>query len=526
MGSTHSTVEVDKIIYGKIQDFYLQKDFFDMIIVCGDINISAHRLVLCCFSEYFCRRFRENQTHFDKLDLSKFEVDPSILPLIIEFMYKNSITLDSKNIEKILRASVFLKIPLLVDVCNDFIVKNMNCDNSLSWYQISRELKLTVINDHSSKHIYDNFMEISKKREMMLLSEKDLKDLLFISNLKTNLEELAFKVMADWINHDKPNRKHLVIELILMVRYQHLSAKFISENMDIFGCVESYKIFSKWLAWHLSPKNRSDDQHKLAFIELPHFNEVEIKIYQPNCWVKAKKLDNCSDVDIISSAVMDNKLIIVDKDYVRLLDLYTFKWSILKQLTYTDDFHPLCAWKGELFFISKDLHGKILFQSYDFSTLEMKTLEQPEFCLWHPGSHGFAMYKGSVYALNTLIKHLQIYDTMLQKWTLKKIPLSLSSCKDFAAVGEFLYAFVSKKIHRYDVEKDCWAELFTMPQNVGECMKTAIVNDKIYIISMVRFKDCAVHVYDPTTNSLASLEKPTNSFNKNNLLCPLPSMLF
>lgn len=134
-----------KTLNNQLRISYQQKKFCDFILNIGKgknrVVIQAHSVVLCAFSKYFSKTLNDGskilKTEFFNIK-NVWTLEP-----IIDFMYYGSIKLTVENVAEILRSVCFLRIPILIYDCIQFIEKNINVSYVVSWRNAIKELRLS-----------------------------------------------------------------------------------------------------------------------------------------------------------------------------------------------------------------------------------------------------------------------------------------------------------------------------------------------------------------------------------------------
>ncbi|XP_055851071.1 kelch-like protein 1 [Episyrphus balteatus] len=532
------------IISEKILKFYQDNELFDTLLIIGTncLNIHAHKIVLCSLSEYFLELFRTTQqktvntTNSNENIIKLSEIESWTMELIIDFMYKGSIELSIKTVKALLRTASILKINTLIYGCCELIEKNINSNNSLNWLQLANELGLPALTNKSLECIYANFKKILKKKELLKLSESELKDLLFINNPHENLGEQVFMSLVAWINYDKPNREHLVIELLSMVHFQALTPKFILKNRSsVCRSVESYELICSWLQWHLLPETRSNElsnsasssssskpkkkpkkkqkkkPHKLGVICMRD-SEIIIKTFNPdlNSWSTKVDTQSPTDKKYSSTIVIDNKLILVGgsnfnnyrTNSVECLDLDTSEWIYFPPMNKARRYCQLEDLNGHLCAIGGDLSNLRSLEIYNFASQKWLDLE-PLSPL--SSTSGIASHNRILYILDLENGFLQTYQVSTNQWTSKESLLNLQYYNrwgylftnfGFAATEQYLYIiggfFVSHDgydeehvydVYRYDLLNNSWMEMAALTK-YSACIESIVYKNKIIICDM------------------------------------------
>ncbi|XP_055918191.1 kelch-like protein 1 [Eupeodes corollae] len=494
-------------IYQKLQNLYNQKNLFDIVLIAGvgngsnsndsAIKISAHKVVLCALSEYFCEIFNSTQTN----ELHLKDIEPSILKTILDYMYSGSIQLNLENIETILRAAVFLKIENLIKGCCDFVEKNMNSNNCLHWRRSAKNLSLSELQVKSLNIIYKTLNEVIKNSEFMDLDKDELKDVLFNDNPRGHLEEQVFLGLLTWIEYRMVERENLLLELLSLVRYQFLTPKFIIQNIKSVGkTVEHCELVHGWLQYHLWPESRTSEQQNfqlvskpmpnkdenngIAAIHINYSNEAEIYSLNNTVMKRSRPISTKSHWFYSSKIVIDRKLFTVGgttksgevTNGFECLDLQTFEFTVLPPMQIPRNQSQLANLNGYLcaFGGFQDSNCRIFIDSmeiYNFSTRQWSYLQPP----YKPEKRNrIVSHNGNLYIFDLHYGCLQCYDVSSKLWTSTKLPI-IDNLEDFRGffVGDVVYCvynFVKIKCCNLSNGNHTWQEVASIelsPSNIG-----------------------------------------------------------
>lgn len=97
-------------LLSQFEDMYLNERLVDVTLFCHDGQLQAHKLVLAACSPYFCSIFDKiaNPFHHPVIVLKDMRIDD--LRLILEFMYRGQLTLNSDRMSTLLRNADNLQI--------------------------------------------------------------------------------------------------------------------------------------------------------------------------------------------------------------------------------------------------------------------------------------------------------------------------------------------------------------------------------------------------------------------------------
>ncbi|XP_055851057.1 kelch-like protein 5 [Episyrphus balteatus] len=545
----------------KLLKFYLDKQFFDIIIKAGkedSTEIQAHKIVLSAASEYFYDLFhKQPETTSKTIEIPLIE--GSSLKQIINYMYSGIIDLNLEKIDTLLEDALYLEMKDLIAGCSRFMEENLNTANCLRWLPVIwDEPSLIGLREKLYNFIYANFEEAIVKTEFYLLDKDNLKDLL-INMTKDDLGMFVFRCLYFWINYDKPNRKHLEFELLSSVQYKILSSKCIIKNVKYISTKvdENCDLVHSWLKYHLTQEElKTNDQDqgstlicepttkedvdkvqvltesnkkvdKIEAIYFNFFHEADIKSYnrELKTWiVDSRSPSSFVDIKIkrhYSMIVIDDKLYVVGgvidlapQRNVTCINLKTFEFTALPPLRNARQDCQLANLNGNLCVFGGC--GRTMFidtvEIFNNTTQEWKIIKPP----YKPNTYQKVTgHNGILYIFDFHYGSLHCYDISLDKWTIEKFPID-DNVLDFRITSsdDCLYGiFIGKKyeennqsfkkteVKRYDLVTKSWFKLAKLDRNNSTFHKVTIHGNRILFIS----NECKIVEYDLGTKEFTYL---------------------
>ena len=212
--------------------------FSDVVVVAGNERIPANRLVLSCYSTYFNKyfKFMEQNSKYESVIEIK-NVDENALQNLIDYIYNGYITINKRNVVKLLSGAHYLQMQEVKQFCFEFMESN-------AWIAVhslfGEDLKKEIQQYRYSRINFDEFVQTD---DFKALSSEELTAC--ISNLdRIQVKESAiFQAIVGWTNHDEESRKTQFFELFKEVDLQkvptdHLEEVILKESLveNTAGC--------------------------------------------------------------------------------------------------------------------------------------------------------------------------------------------------------------------------------------------------------------------------------------------------
>nr|XP_020449865.1 kelch-like protein 4 isoform X3 [Monopterus albus] len=117
--------------FRKMETYLQHKQLCDVLLIAGDHKIPAHRLVLSSVSDYFAAMFTSDVREAKQEEIKMEGVDPEALRSLVHFAYTGVLELKEETIESLLAAACLLQLSQVIQVCCNFLMKQLHPSNCL-----------------------------------------------------------------------------------------------------------------------------------------------------------------------------------------------------------------------------------------------------------------------------------------------------------------------------------------------------------------------------------------------------------
>ena len=441
----------------------------DITLVSKDNSkFKAHRNVLSAASPYFDKLLQSNMKE-NREGIVRFEeISGSVLEDVLEFIYIGTVEVTQENAEELIAAGNYLIIPGLKTASGRFLEREMSHINCISTFYLAEKYECDELITNSRLFIHENIVSVAKLDEFLLLQAKEIERWISSDEITVNEEADVFKIILDWVNHRKSERKTVFEEL-----FGHVRLGFLSRD-----CLED-----------------------VVTNELVRENSACVKLVMDAAMKMATFLDE--DHLLQSPRKGQETRVIVARG-----GKYTFCYIPEEDL-----------WKrlpDGLKDKNANLHQMIKFrdQLFIFGGYEDTERYDPAFNVWselilYRGYAKLVVLKGEIYAVS---------DSIIEKYNVKRCTWEtlISSFQGYRvnacviAAGSHLYLFGGKiphreeyvaKAQRFDTVENKWEEIADMHEGRSDAFGVANEN-KIFVAGGLRngkkLKTC--EIYNISTN--------------------------
>ncbi|XP_015109611.1 kelch-like protein 5 [Diachasma alloeum] len=243
-----------------MEEYLHQQLLTDVVLIAGEKRFPAHRLVLSAGSEYFSAMFTSSLRESGQTEVELREVDPDALWALIQYCYTGCIELREDCVETLLATASLLQIDAVVKACCQFLIKQLHPSNCLGIRMFADTQGCSHLLNVAHTYTTEHFMEVMKNQEFLLLSADDVAKLIESDDLNIPSEEIVFRALISWLEHDLEIRRKDASRLLGLVRLPLLSPVFIADNIDgneIFKDEKrAQELVMEALKYHLLPERR------------------------------------------------------------------------------------------------------------------------------------------------------------------------------------------------------------------------------------------------------------------------------
>ncbi|XP_058010559.1 kelch-like protein 4 isoform X2 [Ahaetulla prasina] len=246
--------------FRKMENYLQQKQLCDVLLIAGEHKIPAHRLVLSAVSDYFAAMFTNDVREAKQEEVKMEGVDPDALKDLVLYAYTGMLELKEDTIESLLAAACLLQLSPVIEVCCNFLMKQLHPSNCLGIRSFGDAQGCSKLLQVAHVYTMEHFTEVIKNQEFLLLPAGEVAKLLSNDDINVPGEESIFKALMIWVQHDLDNRQHDLGMLLSYIRLPLLPPELLAdlENSPMFTTdLQCQKLLMEAMKYHLLPERRS-----------------------------------------------------------------------------------------------------------------------------------------------------------------------------------------------------------------------------------------------------------------------------
>ena len=217
----------------------------DITLVSKDNReLKAHRNVLSAASPFFSKLLqsdmKENQEGIVRFE----EISGSVIEDVLQFIYTGTVEVTQENSKELIAAGNYLIIPGLKTASGRFLEREMSHINCISTFYLAEKYDCDELIANSRRFILENIVSVAKLDEFLHLEAKEIERWISSDDITVKEEADVFKIILDWVNHRKSERKTAFEELFRHVRLRFLSRDYLEDVVtnelvrENFACVK------------------------------------------------------------------------------------------------------------------------------------------------------------------------------------------------------------------------------------------------------------------------------------------------
>ncbi|XP_042680903.1 kelch-like protein 4 isoform X2 [Centrocercus urophasianus] len=516
----HSTNHAEQT-FRKMENYLQQKQLCDVLLIVGDQKIPAHRLVLSAVSDYFAAMFTNDVREAKQEEIKMEGVDPDALKALVRYAYTGILELKEDTIESLLAAACLLQLSQVIEVCCNFLMKQLHPSNCLGIRSFGDAQGCTELLKVAHTYTMEHFTEVIKNQEFLLLPANEIAKLLSSDDINVPDEEVIFQALMMWVRHDLQNRQQDLGMLLSYIRLPLLPPQLLAdlENSPMFADdLECQKLLMEAMKYHLLPERRSMMQsprtkprkstvgalYAVGGMDATKgTTTIEKYDLRTNSWLQIGTMNGRRLQ--FGVAVIDNKLYIVGgrdglktSNIVECFNPITKVWTIMPPMSTHRHGLGVAMLEGPMYAVG----------GHDgWSYLNTVERWDPQARQWNyvasmstPRSTvGVAALNSKLYAVggrdgSSCLKSMECFDPHTNKWSLCASMSKRRGGVGVATYNGFLYAVgghdapasnhcsrLSDCVERYDPKTDTWTTVapLSVPRDaVGICP----LGDRLYAV--------------------------------------------
>ncbi|NWX78418.1 KLHL4 protein, partial [Alca torda] len=507
--------------FRKMENYLQQKQLCDVLLIVGDQKIPAHRLVLSAVSDYFAAMFTNDVREAKQEEIKMEGVDPDALKALVRYAYTGVLELKEDTIESLLAAACLLQLSQVIEVCCNFLMKQLHPSNCLGIRSFGDAQGCTELLKVAHTYTMDHFTEVIKNQEFLLLPANEIAKLLSSDDINVPDEEAIFQALMMWVRHDLQNRQRDLGMLLSYIRLPLLPPQLLAdlENSPMFADdLECQKLLMEAMKYHLLPERRSMMQsprtkprkstvgalYAVGGMDATKgTTTIEKYDLRTNSWIQIGTMNGRRLQ--FGVAVIDNKLYIVGgrdglktSNIVECFNPITKVWTIMPPMSTHRHGLGVAMLEGPMYAVG----------GHDgWSYLNTVERWDPQARQWNyvasmstPRSTvGVAALNSKLYAVggrdgSSCLKSMECFDPHTNKWSICASMSKRRGGVGVATYNGFLYAVgghdapasnhcsrLSDCVERYDPKTDAWTTVapLSVPRDaVGICP----LGDRLYAV--------------------------------------------
>ena len=510
-----------------------QSYFCNITLIAKEGNeFKAHRNVLSAASPFFSKLLQSEMKEKEEGVIRFEEISKSILSDVLEFIYTGSVKINKKNARDLIIAADYLLLESLKIISGRFLEKQMSSYNCISTIHFAEKYRCEELVLRSTKFIQDNFTSVAKSDEFLNLEAEEVEKWISSENILVAAEEDVFRIILNWIEQNKRERKDKFEQL-----FRHVRLVLLSRD-SLFSDVVTNELVTE----HFSILRRVTDAIKSvsAATEDAQIQPARRRLETHAIVVRGGKTTYCYLPENDEWKRLADGLS-QDRDHTTQLikfrdQLYSFprrryaeterydpvfnSWTSL-QLSPPFEKLSLAVLNGKIHAIYRpNYQSPPVIKRYDIESCAWETLTSSQDFHYRDGSCVVAL-SNCLYVLGGLSNKAGKFDTAKGKWEeIASMQTRKSSAFGVATQGKIFVCDASLSCEVYEVPTNEWQTIASSNNYSFRLRCMVCLNEIVYVVGSVR--ECyssqpdemiVVKSYDPKLGKW--IQKTSIPINKN-----------
>ena len=337
--------------------------------------------------------------------------------------------MSQENADELIAAGNYMIMPSLKTISGRFLEREMSSINCISTFYLAEKYECDDLITNSRRFIHENIVSVAKLDEFLHLEAKEIEKWISSDEITVKEEADVFRIILDWINHRRSERKTAFEELFGHVRLGFLSRDSLKDVVtnelvrENFACV---KLVMDATAQMSSFVNEDD------FLQSPRrCLDTRVIVVRGGkytfCYIPREDLwkrlpDGLKDENDRNNRMIKfrNQLLTFTEDQIS--ERYDPIFNIWSELNLRKDRAKFAVLKGEIYAVHVDYYcTRTVTERYNVKRYAWETIHPyHELCRWDAcviaaGSHLYA-FGGNIPRSSEYVAIAERFDTVENKW--------------------------------------------------------------------------------------------------------------
>ncbi|CAL1584541.1 unnamed protein product [Knipowitschia caucasica] len=501
----------------------------DVTLVVQGKFFAAHRAVLAAGSHFFTLMFTTKMLENTSEEVVLYDVEATALEQLIDFFYTAKISVNSSNVESLLKAANQYLVEPVKRMCVVFLKEELCAENCLGIHALSECTTCEDLDTAAETFALLHFTDVFKVDEFLKIDVGRLTHLLTQDKLTVDSEEQVYEAAVRWLKYDICKRRQYVVTVLGCVRFPFISKSFLSSTVQaeplIQDNLQCMKMAMGGMGYHLTgdkqkiqPRRQKSNHFIAAFGGLhSHITNIYYFNHKECTWtdvgsthVGSKEGTSvyCRDMIYIMGGLKDHIAVynVLERRFFELLCTPLMNRKHL----------AACAFENKIYTSGGAVGTSCVLSSFEcFDTKTGSWQEKPNMLSPRHG-HGSVEVNGLIYvcggsryATSYVLYNCEVFNPNTDKWTRicrmnearKNHGLVVVNNKIYAVGGQGTAGGLDS-LEYYDTDLNKWYRASPIPWR-GVSPKCAAVGEKIYVLSGkgVEWKSQLKHVLEYNTRT-------------------------
>ncbi|XP_054650007.1 kelch-like protein 41b [Dunckerocampus dactyliophorus] len=217
-----------------LKELLNENKFVDCTLKVGDRSLPCHRLIMAACSPYFREIFftEDGKEVENTKEVVLEDVNPTILDMIIQYLYSAEIDLTDDNVQDIIAVANKFQIPSVFTVCVNYLQKKISLGNCMAIFRMGLVLSCPRLAIAARNYIADRFELLHKDEEFLKLAAHELFAIIGGDSLNVEKEEMVFESVMAWVRYDKDKRIKVLKDAFNCIRFRLLPEKYFKDKVE------------------------------------------------------------------------------------------------------------------------------------------------------------------------------------------------------------------------------------------------------------------------------------------------------
>ncbi|XP_041374428.1 kelch-like protein 6 [Gigantopelta aegis] len=253
-------LKVAGTIMSQVCGMFHNQTLCDLVVKVEEEEFKCHKVIMAAMSGFFRSLLMSEMKETTDGSVTLETISAKTFSKVLRVIYEGKNVVTSGSVQNLLKASVYLQVKILEDLCVNFLHDDLDVNNAVGIWRIAQMYELRPLIRKAWQMIIRHFDQVSRTDEIFTLQKEELILILTDSQLNVPSEDVICDTVLQWVKHDLGAREPDLTILLDFICLPNVSGPYLCDTLLNDDLMTTNKRFAELvkeaLCYHLKEGQR------------------------------------------------------------------------------------------------------------------------------------------------------------------------------------------------------------------------------------------------------------------------------